>query len=75
MTVDMSSKPLVEADGALAGRSDNRALSDFSVHLPVFEGPQDGIEPMRRMCKWIIEESRDEDHLRRALLVEQGEMA
>ena len=43
---------------------------------PVFTGPQDAIEPMRRMCKWIIDESRPESYLKQVLVREdEGELA
>ena len=35
-----------------------RIVSLGSAPLTVLGGPQDGIEPLRRMCKWIADESR-----------------
>lgn len=40
-----------------------RIVSLGGATVMVHTGPQDGIEPLRRMCKWIIEESREKSFL------------
>lgn len=47
-----------------------RIVSLGGSGMPVFTGPQDAIEPMRRMCKWIIDESRPETYLKQVLIKE-----
>jgi hypothetical protein len=36
-----------------------RLVSAGYATQPSFSGPQDGIEPLRRMCKWIVDETTD----------------
>lgn len=43
----------------LAFHGAQRLVSLGYAGNPVFAGPQDGMEPLRRMCKWIIDESYD----------------
>lgn len=47
--------PLVRHKGALYGGQRFASLG-FSMSGPGLVGPQDGIEPVRRMCKWIVSE-------------------
>lgn len=42
----------------LAVQGAQRVVSLGGAPLTVLGGPQDGIEPLRRMCKWIADESR-----------------
>lgn len=42
----------------LAIQGAQRIVSLGAAPLTVLGGPQDGIEPLRRMCKWIADESR-----------------
>jgi len=43
----------------LAFHGAQRLVSLGYAGNPVFAGPQDGMEPLRRMCRWIIDESYD----------------
>lgn len=43
----------------LAGQGAQRLVSLGAATLTVFGGPQDGIEPLRRMCKWVVDERRE----------------
>ena len=41
-----------------------RLVSLGCASEPVLGAPQDGVETLRRMCKWIVDESRDIKQLR-----------
>lgn len=47
----------------LAIQGAQRIVSLGAAPLTVLGGPQDGIEPLRRMCKWIADERRTPDQI------------
>ncbi|WP_340317356.1 acyl-CoA reductase [Rhizorhabdus argentea] len=44
-----------------------RIVSLGGAALVVHSGPQDGIEPMRRMCRWIMEETREKTYIKEVI--------
>lgn len=52
----------------LALHGAQRIVSLGGAALPHTIGPQDGIELMRRMCKWIVDESRTESAMKQVLI-------
>ncbi|WP_340316950.1 acyl-CoA reductase [Rhizorhabdus argentea] len=59
----------------LALHGAQRIVSLGGAALTVHTGPQDGIEPLRRMCKWIMEESRERSYLDDVFAAPAEEMA